>query len=62
MPIDRQWRYAVGAQYKWSDKISIGGAFEYADYGDAEIDNDLLKGEYDKNDLFFLAFNVNWKF
>jgi long-chain fatty acid transport protein len=61
MPIDRQWRYAVGAQYKWSEKISIGGAFEYADYGDGEINNDLLKGEYDKNDLFFLTFNVNWK-
>jgi long-chain fatty acid transport protein len=42
MPIDRQWRYAVGAQYKWSDKISIGGAFEYADYGEIRTISSFL--------------------
>ena len=38
------------------------GQFVYTDYGDAKIKNDRLKGEYKRNDLFFLAFNVNWKF
>jgi long-chain fatty acid transport protein len=62
MPIDEQTRFAVGAQYEWSERVNVGGAFVYADYGDAEIKNPLLVGEYEKNDIYFLAFNVNWKF
>jgi long-chain fatty acid transport protein len=62
MPIDRQIRYATGAQYQWSEAVSLGGQFVYADYGDARIRNDLLRGDYKRNDLFFLALNANWKF
>jgi long-chain fatty acid transport protein len=62
MPIDRQIRYATGVQYKWSDRLSLGGEFVYADYGKAKIDNDLLKGDYKCNDIFFFAMNANWKF
>jgi len=62
MPIDRQIRYATGAQYKWSDRLSTGAQFVYADYGKAKIDNDLLKGDYKRNDIFFFAMNANWKF
>jgi len=62
MPIDRQIRYATGVQYKWSDRLSTGAQFVYADYGKAKIDNQSLKGEYKTNDIFFLAVNANWKF
>jgi long-chain fatty acid transport protein len=62
MPMDRQIRYATGAQYQWSDRLSTGAQFVYADYGKAKIDNDLLKGDYERNDLFFFALNANWKF
>ena len=62
MPIDRQVRYATGAQYQWSDRLSTGAQFVYADYGKAKIDNDLLKGDYKRNDIFFFALNANWKF
>jgi long-chain fatty acid transport protein len=62
MPIDRQIRYALGAQYKLNEKVSLGGAFEVADYGDAGIDNSLLKGKYKNNNIYFFGFNVNWKF
>ncbi|MBW2338085.1 MAG: outer membrane protein transport protein [Deltaproteobacteria bacterium] len=62
MPMDRQIRYAAGAQYKWSDRLSTGAQFVYADYGNAKIDNDLLKGDYKRNDIFFFALNANWKF
>lgn len=62
MPIDRQIRYAFGAQYTWSENVSVGGQFVYADYGDAEIKNNLLIGDYERNDLFFFALNANWKF
>jgi long-chain fatty acid transport protein len=62
MPMDRQIRYATGVQYQWSDRLSSGAQFVYADYGKAKIDNDLLKGDYKRNDLFFFAMNANWKF
>ena len=62
MPIDRQIRYATGVQYQWSDQLSVGGQFVYADYGKAKIDNDLLKGDYKRNDILFFAVNANWKF
>jgi long-subunit fatty acid transport protein len=62
MPIDRQIRYSLGAQYKWSEKLSVGSQFEYADYGSAKIKNRLLKGDYEHNDIFFFAVNLNWKF
>jgi len=62
MPIDRQIRYATGVQYKWGDRLSTGAQFVYADYGKGKIDNDLLKGDYKSNDIFFFAMNANWKF
>ncbi len=62
MPIDRQIRYATGVQYEWSERASVGATFEYADYGDADIKNALLVGDYKRNDIFFLALSVNWKF
>jgi long-chain fatty acid transport protein len=62
MPIDRQIRYATGVQYKWSDRLSTGAQFVYADYGKAKIDSNQLKGDYKQNDIFFFAVNANWKF
>ena len=31
MPMDRQIRYATGVQYKWSERLSTGAQFVYAD-------------------------------
>ena len=61
MPIDRQFRYAVGAQYQYSEALSLGGALEYLDLGEARINSSQLMGEYDKNRLFFISFNGNFK-
>jgi len=66
VPIDRQIRYAIGAQYEKNERLTIGGALEYVDLGDAEIDNSNpingLKGTYKSNDLFAFTINFNWKF
>ncbi len=62
LPVDRQVRIATGAQYQWSEKLSVGGQFVYADYGKAEINHALLTGEYDRNEIFFFALNANMKF
>jgi long-chain fatty acid transport protein len=62
MPMDRQIRYATGVQYTWSQRLTTGAQFVYADYGRAKINNDLLKGDYKRNDILFFALNANWKF
>ena len=40
----------------------IGGTFEYADLGDAEINSNKLIGSYKNNNLFAFIINFNWKF
>jgi long-chain fatty acid transport protein len=63
MPMDRQWRISGGAQYELNEKITVGGALTYADYGDASINNSDtgLVGSYDQNNILFAALNLNWK-
>lgn len=66
MPIDEQFRYAIGADYLRPNGMKISGSLLYADYGDAEIDNSRqrgilgYKGEYDTNQIWFAAVSVNW--
>jgi long-chain fatty acid transport protein len=62
MPIDRQIRFNIGAVYTKSETLTIGGAVEYADLGDADIDSSLLKGSYKDNALLAFVINFNWKF
>ncbi len=62
MPIDEQWRYAVGAKYEWSKTFTIGGALEYADLGSADINSSTLKGDYDRNNMVLASIYANWKF
>jgi len=62
MLINRQIRYVTRVQYNWSDKMSTVAQFVYADYCEAKIDNQLLKGDYKRNDIFFAALNTNWIF
>ena len=68
MPLDRQYRYALGLQYDWRKNITFGAAYEYMDAGSAPVNQTAgpLKGDLKgrlKDDAFhFLALNVNWKF
>ena len=62
MPVDRQFRYAVGAQYQWADDLKIGGSLEIVDAGDAEIDRRFLRGDYSKNYLVYLGLSASWQF
>jgi long-chain fatty acid transport protein len=63
MPLDRQWRYATGIQYDLSEDITIGGAYELLDAGNAEIKQNrgplagAVEGDYSSNYIHF--FNVN---
>ena len=68
MPLDRQFRYAVGVQYDWSDRLSIGGAYEFMDAGEAPINrtrgplSGTLIGKYSSDYYNFLACYVSYKF
>jgi long-chain fatty acid transport protein len=68
LPVDRQYRYALGLQYEWRKNITFGAAYEYMDAGSASVNQTggALKGDLKgrfKDDAFnILALNVNWKF
>jgi long-chain fatty acid transport protein len=63
LPVDRQIRYAIGAQYQWSERMTLGGAFEYIDLGNGRIDNPaVLEGDYEDNHIFMIALNLGYKF
>ena len=63
LPVDRQIRFAVGAQYQWSEHVRVGGAITYIDLGDAEIDNSsVLQGEFDKNRTLMIGLNLGYQF
>jgi long-chain fatty acid transport protein len=62
LPIDRQVRYAVGADYEMNESLTVGGSFVHADYGSGKINAPGFSGKYDKNDLFFVGLYANWKF
>ena len=68
MPLDRQYRYALGLQYDWRKNITFGAAYEYMDAGSAPVNQTAgplkgdIKGRF-KDDAFdILALSVNWKF
>jgi long-chain fatty acid transport protein len=63
LPLDEQYRYAVGFQYDWSDAITIGTAYEFLDVASAPIDRSTrfagtLVGDYQTYQIHFLNFNV----
>jgi long-chain fatty acid transport protein len=68
LPIDRQLRYGTGIQYKISDNITAGTAWELMDAGPAPYSNTrgplagTLQGHFSSNYLNFVALNVIWKF
>jgi long-chain fatty acid transport protein len=66
-PFDENFRFGVGLQYDWSERMTVGAAYEFLDLGNAEITNlqrpaGTLQGEYSTNYVHFVALNVIWKF
>lgn len=69
LPLDQQFRWALGAQYSWSEKLTLGLAYEYIYAGDASVnqsrDADLggtLVGDYSPNRIQVANVNVIWRF
>ncbi len=65
MPMDEQFRFAVGADYKRDNGSVISYSLIYADYGDAELDNSAFQplagftGEYSSNEIWFFSVSYN---
>ncbi len=62
LPLDRQVRYAVGAQYQMHESLTLGGYVNYADLGKARIARENWGGDYQENGLLQLMVNANWTF
>jgi long-chain fatty acid transport protein len=67
-PLDRQIRYAFGAQYEYSRDIIISAAYELLDAGKAKVDQSglprqgTLAGEFETNYIHIFNINASWKF
>lgn len=67
LPLDRQYRIGTGVQYALSDVITLDGAYEYFNLGNADIDRSrgpvsgTLQGDYSTNEVHFFNVTVNWK-
>jgi long-chain fatty acid transport protein len=57
LPSDRIWTVAFGTLHNWSENLRLGFAFQYSDLGRANLQNEAVKGRYEKNDL--ILFNVS---
>jgi long-chain fatty acid transport protein len=60
LPVDRQHRYAVGAQYQWSENTNVGFSVEYIDLGSSQIRASNLVGDYEDNQLWAFVGTVSW--
>lgn len=61
LPIDRQVRASVGFQHEYSDSLTLGGSFVYANLGQGEVNNTSVVGDYHRNDLFIVGMTLSFK-
>ncbi len=68
LPMDRQIRYGTGIQYDWSEKTTLGMAYEFLDLGENNINVSrgplagTLQGDFDKNYVNFVNLTVIRRF
>ena len=60
LPIDEQHRVGFGAVHQLSENLRVGVNFAWVHLGAGKIRTPGLRGSYERNELFFLGFNVNW--
>jgi long-chain fatty acid transport protein len=60
LPVDRQIRYALGARYRPTGSITVGGYINYADLGNAKINAQRFGGDFDSNSALSLVVNLSW--
>ena len=67
LALDRQYRYACGAQYDWSKDLTIGFAYKFLDLGEGKLEKSGtlagdLAGKFDPCYIHVVTLNMSWKF
>ncbi|HID31320.1 MAG TPA: transporter [Desulfobacterales bacterium] len=63
-----QWRFGLGAQYDWSEKLTVGCAYALVWTGDLDMDVNRgplagrVSGTYEETAMHFININLIWKF
>jgi long-chain fatty acid transport protein len=60
LPIDEQHRLSFGAVHQVSDELRVGVSLAWVHLGQGKIRTPGLRGNYQRNELFFVGFNLNW--
>jgi len=60
LPIDEQHRLGFGAIHQLSEKLRVGVSFEWIHLGAGKIRTAGLRGNYERNELFFFGVNLDW--
>ena len=67
-PVDRQFRYALGAQYALSKNITLGADLTVIDAGSAPVNQvggplqGTVVGSYSPNLIYAVGLNLIWRF
>jgi long-chain fatty acid transport protein len=62
------WRFALGAQYAFSQNLTVGAAYEFVWGGDMSVDQQRgplagrVAGDYSSTSFNFFALNLTWKY
>jgi len=67
LPVGESWRFGLGAQYAWSQDVTVGGAYEIAWGGDLDVDVERgragrVSGQYNDTALHVFNISLDWKF
>jgi long-chain fatty acid transport protein len=67
LPLDQQFRVGTGVQYAFSERLTLGVAYEYLNLGEANVSRSrplagTLEGNYSTNEIHFFNTTVSWKF
>ena len=47
--------------HDYTESTQLGFSFSYLNLGKAKLDQPTVTGDYDDNQIFMFAFNVNWQ-
>jgi long-chain fatty acid transport protein len=67
LPVGETWRFGVGGQYAWSQRLTLSGAYELAWGGDLPMDvqrgqSNRVSGTYRDTAMHAIMLGLDWKF
>ena len=66
VPMGEVWCFALGAQYAFSQNLTLGAAYAFAWLGDMPVDQGggplRVAGEFSDSSFSFFALNLKWTY